>query len=1378
MKTKAKRGGEGGRRKGQGAMRAPTLRAQTLRAQTSRAATFARPTLPVRLSSLPVRFSSLPVRLSSLPLPVASFPLPVVALGLCLFALAASPLVSSSAQKGDGGAAQQQQQQALNLHQWGAVTLFHGLPSERVRAVAQDAEGVMWFGTDAGLARYDGRRTQTVSVEGLAQGRVLALQFDAEAGALWAGTEWGAAVLGGGRWRAVEETKGKAVTAILVPSRGRAVLATNGGQLFECSVEVRGDPDGGNAAGGSGAGGNDAASVNAGGGGVAGATGDGVVVAGEPLRARAFPPEPLQSADDDRPGPLELTSLARGADGTLYAGTRSRGLLAARGEAFEEVTGRPRPYFVEALERDAAGALWVGARGGGAGLYTTTGGQQLRRRAEVSGAVGALRRDAAGDIWVGTTGQGALRFRDGRLVERFDFEGTAGGLRSNNVLSIFIDREGVVWFGTDRGVCRYDPLSPRNETVGPNKDGNFVRALLATRDGRLLAGTNRGLFVFDERASVWSEISGFASKAVYALAEEPSGRVLAGTSAGLFDAARGLHPLGVQPPDDAREGDTTNDGYDASTRDGDAARGGDTGSSSTGSGNAGSGGGSRAPVEQGGDAAGAAASRGAAQTGDARQTGRTADSRAAERAGNSRAADRTGDARATERAGDVRAAGRSGASGAAGQSGGAGAAERAGGEGAGAGAGEAGAAQASKQRERAESVRAIRVFRGATYVAVYGRGVERLDGDRRAHVWPPAGADARLREVTTLHAEGDSRLWAGTAGAGLFAVEGDANGARAPSDGVGGASDDAGGTAQQLRGVVVWSIDGDSERGLWLATSGGLFFLRAGAGPQLVVPNLDARGVVAQPASDGSPAAWAATGGGVLRVKLDAQFGPLVSRLDVEQGLASSHAFAIIRLDAPRAPAGANDATRNANHATPRTNEAARHTNEAARHTNEASRATNDAARGANDTANVANDAEREADDVAREGDDAPALLFGTTRGVVRYTPGASRPVLVAVRVLSRRLHQPAELREGVALDYPQNSLALDVAAQSSRTFPEQFLYAFVLRDRAGRELRRRIANDPQFVMENLQPGPYTVEARAYTKDLVSSYPFSFDFTVGRAPFPRTTAALAVLLTLALVALFWGWWQNREMARATAALAQANHELASARLNLANEAERERRRIARDLHDQTLADLRSLMLLTDQLPPSVAPNGSGVERQGRAARVSPAAFRSEIESISTEIRRICEDLSPSALDNVGLAAALEWALTNAAAHCPESEHFEHRFSADEDLDDRLQVEPGVRMQIYRIAQEAITNVCRHARAQNVRLSVSLSPEGELRLLLEDDGRSDFDPRARRARRGRGLASIRDRASLIEAEAEWERLPAGGTRFTLRKSNAAKRAGAA
>src|SRR5688500_2378844 len=52
---------------------------------------------------------------------------------------------------------------AQNFHQWGSITVFNGLPSDSIRAIAQTNDGVMWFGTDNGLARFDGRRVQNFS---------------------------------------------------------------------------------------------------------------------------------------------------------------------------------------------------------------------------------------------------------------------------------------------------------------------------------------------------------------------------------------------------------------------------------------------------------------------------------------------------------------------------------------------------------------------------------------------------------------------------------------------------------------------------------------------------------------------------------------------------------------------------------------------------------------------------------------------------------------------------------------------------------------------------------------------------------------------------------------------------------------------------------------------------------------------------------------------------------------------------------------------------------------------------------------------------------------------------------------------------------------
>jgi signal transduction histidine kinase/ligand-binding sensor domain-containing protein len=1008
--------------------------------------------------------------------------------------------------------------QPPSLHQWGAVTLFHGLPSDRVRAVAQDTEGVMWFGTDAGLARYDGRRTQTVNAAGLPQGRVLALKLDQD-GALWVGTEGGAARLSGGEFRPVAETSGKAVTAIITPERGRALMTSDGGVVFDCTARKD-----------------------------------------DSFGVRVLPPQPLVSADVDHPGPLNLTGLAFN-QGMLYAGSLSRGLLTVEGDAFKEVQSRPRAYFIQAVEEDARGLLWFGAKARKDEGGLSQSGDALRplKVAAETGTVLALRADASGGMWVGTEGHGAFHYgHNSRLIEHFTFAGTAGGLRSDHIYTIFIDREDVVWFGTDKGVCRYDPHALRVENISDERESNFARTLYRTNGGRLLCGTNNGLFIRDDASNAWQPLSDLARKIIYAIKEAPDGRLLIGTANGLYTGsirnetpASELHFARVGPEDASDE-----------------------------------------------------------------------------------------------------------------------------------------SAQQSNN-----SVRAIALFRGAIYIAAFGRGVERLDGSKLSLVWPTADQrDARLREVVSLHAEGTERLWTGTASAGVFLFDG--QGAQTLPALAG------------LNGAAVWSIDGSLQDAVWLATARGLYLYQSGQLKQIVT-NTDARGVVAvEPADNSRSQAWCATaGGGLLNIFMDQQFGPLISRLDAEQGLPSQSVFAIL-------PEHASDA------------------------------------------------GQRE--DAA--GDES--LLIATTRGIARYEAGRVAPTLTPTRIISQRIHQPEELRAGLRLEYPQNSLVLDVTATSSRTFPEQFQYGFLLYDGAGRLIKQKLSHDAQLTMEGLRPGKYRVMARAFTMDLVASQPFSFEFDVAGAPFPWTTAALSVLLALALIALFWGYWQNRRIARTSAALMDANRQLAGARLQLANETEAERRRIARDLHDQTLADLRNLLLLTDQLPT----NGARLDQK---LTLDPATFRAEIESISQEVRRICEDLSPSVLENVGLTAALEWALANALAHSAPDCKFEYEFTCEDDLEEHMSLAPNVQMQIYRIAQEALSNICRHAAARVVRLNVSATPDGIFLLKIEDDGR-DFDPQDKKRKGGRGLANIRARASLIEAEVAWTKRTGGGTLFTLRKPNAVER----
>lgn len=999
---------------------------------------------------------------------------------------------------------QRPKRQPASLHQWGAVTLFHGLPSDSVRAVAQDQDGAMWFGTDAGLAKYDGRRTQTISSEGLPQGRVLALKVDAD-GALWVGTEGGATRFKDNRFQLVKETEGKAITAIIMLEKGRVMMASEEGLIFDCAFLADGS-----------------------------------------LACRAIPEQPLRNANSEKPGPLYFTSLAL-AGNKIYAGTRSRGLFNIEGRAADEVQGKPHLLFIEALEADAQGRLWMGARmkGEEGGLYEASDVLRPKLIDAGTGKVTALRADGGGHLWAGTEGRGVFQYRGSERVAHFTFEGTAGGLRSNDIYSIFVDRENVVWFGTNRGVCRYDPQALRVEAISDNPESNVVRTLLQTKDGRLLAGTNRGLFVRETANGSWQSAKELAQKTVYAIAPDEKGRLIVGSASGIY---------------------TSNEPLDKKIQ-------------------------------------------------ELKFTRQDADS------------------------------------------------------------------SNSSEKNSGDSVRAIAKFRGQTYIATFGRGVELVKDGRRSLLWPTDPSNARGREVVSLYADEQQRLWIGTATSGVYIYDGQSV-----------RSDPALG---EFATHAVWSVDGTKDGWLWFATSRGLYGYWQGKLTK-ILPDMEVRHVMVSGDRASSRQVWCATAGsGLVKVSLDNRLGAMVTRLDAEQGLPSQNAFALLT-------------------------------------------------------------------DQSKESENA--LLIGTSRGLASYNPGRASPILTVTRIIGQRIHTLDELRTGLNLDYPQDSLVVDVAATSSRTFPEQFQYAFMLYDQHGEPVKQKLAHDAQFSMEDLRPGKYRVEVLAYTADLIASTPLTFEFNVAKAPFPWTTAALSALLLLALVALIWAIIEHRRIAHAGAALAVANHELADARLRLANEAEAERSRIARDLHDQTLADLRRLLLMSDQLPSESKSNGDSVA-------LEPAVFRREIESVSHEIRRICEDLSPSVLENVGLAAALEWAMADAVAHLPADCKFEYEFSCAEDLEERLTLAPAVKMQIYRIMQEAISNICRHAGAHQVRLTVTLSDDRELTLTLDDDG-NGFDPRDKKAGHGRGLVNIRARARLIEADASWSRSANGGTIFTLRKANVA------
>ena len=155
--------------------------------------------------------------------------------------------------------------------------------------------------------------------------------------------------------------------------------------------------------------------------------------------------------------------------------------------------------------------------------------------------------------------------------------------------------------------------------------------------------------------------------------------------------------------------------------------------------------------------------------------------------------------------------------------------------------------------------------------------------------------------------------------------------------------------------------------------------------------------------------------------------------------------------------------------------------------------------------------------------------------------------------------------------------------------------------------------------------------------------------------------------------------------------------------------------------------------------------------------VADPTFREEIESVSKEVRRICEDLSPSVLENVGLIAALEFLLSHSVEN--------YRFDSTAASDEAISFPTSVQLQIYRIAQEALSNIQKHSAASIVAMRIATPSDGRFELTISDDGKP-FTPADDIKLDGRGIGGIRSRASLIEAKIEWLHDRGEGNQFNL------------
>lgn len=221
-----------------------------------------------------------------------------------------------------------------------------------------------------------------------------------------------------------------------------------------------------------------------------------------------------------------------------------------------------------------------------------------------------------------------------------------------------------------------------------------------------------------------------------------------------------------------------------------------------------------------------------------------------------------------------------------------------------------------------------------------------------------------------------------------------------------------------------------------------------------------------------------------------------------------------------------------------------------------------------------------------------------------------------------------------------------------------------------------------------------------------------------------------------------------ENARLNSALLEKQRaELTARTAGVLSGAEEERRRLAADLHDQVLPELRQIAGEVDRLKRGA--NGLAPDLDRLAG---------EIRATMDSVREVMEALRPSALDMLGLTAALESYLRKSAARCEPPLRVVVRRRGEEP-----ELTSDQSLALYRICQEAMNNVIKHSGATQVVMEAQATPEA-FRVTIQDNGCGFALEQC--LGQGHGLGNIRYRADLIGASVDWRPVESGGTELRV------------
>jgi signal transduction histidine kinase len=221
-----------------------------------------------------------------------------------------------------------------------------------------------------------------------------------------------------------------------------------------------------------------------------------------------------------------------------------------------------------------------------------------------------------------------------------------------------------------------------------------------------------------------------------------------------------------------------------------------------------------------------------------------------------------------------------------------------------------------------------------------------------------------------------------------------------------------------------------------------------------------------------------------------------------------------------------------------------------------------------------------------------------------------------------------------------------------------------------------------------------------------------------------------------------------QLAVQVSALDSANLALQDAQRRLLTEREQERKALARELHDQVIQDLLSVNYQLEEIETDAAERDLADE---------VADVRTSIRALVDDVRRICGSLRPPTIDSLGLGAALQSHTRDWSARTGVAVVL--------DLDEQLgRLPEALELSIFRLVQEGLSNVRKHAHATEVRVDLRHTSPRTLMIAIADNGRGlphSFDLAALAAEGHYGLLGISERVALLEGRLHVQNQPGGG-----------------